>query len=85
MSRPTARVIRTRAKRVKAETLLQPLLKDVARNKDVHQSALVLVRGIAQLQRESATDPVTLLLLASGLVLQAEALAAAVTKGTPAA
>lgn len=64
---------------------LDDLTAQVAANKTVMASALVLINGIAARITAAGTDPVALAALTASLKSDDDALAAAVTANTPAA
>lgn len=63
---------------------LQDLQAQVAANKTVIDSALVLINGIADRIKAAGTDPAALQALTDSLKAEDDALAAAVTANTPA-
>lgn len=64
---------------------LDTLTAQVARNTDVIQSALTLIKGLKAALDAAGTDPAKLAALSSTLSQQDDALAAAVAENTPAA
>jgi len=64
---------------------LDELIAEVQRNNEVDQSAIVLIKGIAEQLEASKTDPVKVAELAASLRASTDALAAAVVANTPSA
>lgn len=66
-------------------TDLTQLTAEVAQNKDVIDSAVVLLKGLKTKLDEAGTDPTKLAELSASLDSQSNALAAAVAENTPSA
>jgi hypothetical protein len=64
---------------------LDNLTDEVTRNAEVDQSAITLIKGIAQMLIEAKDDPVKIAALSASLKASADDLAAAVAANTPAA
>jgi hypothetical protein len=62
---------------------LDDLTRQVAANKDLTNSAISLIRGLAGKIEAAGTDPVKLKALTDDLKAQDDALAAAITANTP--
>ena len=64
---------------------MEDLDREVTENNDAIQSAITLIKGIAQMLKDAGTNPQKLAELASKLNAQSEALAQAVLENTPGA